>query len=195
MLDPRGPKYASLYPNDVHGFFHHADILLDLLDQYKPLVCVEVGTWQGASAIPIAKMISRWNGVLHCVDHWEGGTDFPPSLQALVSEAYPNFLSNIERYGVNNILIRKGESTEVAQSFEANSVDFVYIDASHDEESVRKDLDAWWPILAPGGFIAGDDYGDTSFPGVWSAWDAFAKGKAAGYQNGYGKLGLIWVIK
>jgi hypothetical protein len=38
------------------------------------------------------------------------------------------------------------------------SLDFVYIDASHDYESVKQDLACWWPKVKFGGMFAGHDY-------------------------------------
>jgi len=36
--------------------------------------------------------------------------------------------------------------------------DLVYVDASHDEESVLADIRAWHAKLAPGGILCGDDW-------------------------------------
>jgi len=41
----------------------------------------------------------------------------------------------------------------------AGKVDFVYIDALHDEENVRNDINAWWPLVREGGLLMGHDYG------------------------------------
>jgi len=35
---------------------------------------------------------------------------------------------------------------------------FVYIDANHAEKAVERDLNLWWPLLAPGGVLAGSTY-------------------------------------
>lgn len=37
---------------------------------------------------------------------------------------------------------------------------FVYVDANHAEEAVARDLELWWPLLAPGGIISGSTYVD-----------------------------------
>lgn len=52
----------------------------------------------------------------------------------------------------------KGISWEVADQFEDESVDFVFIDADHVYQSVRNDVLAWLPKVKPGGIIAGHDY-------------------------------------
>lgn len=36
--------------------------------------------------------------------------------------------------------------------------DIIYLDTSHDEQTVRNEINAALRILAPGGFLAGDDY-------------------------------------
>lgn len=52
----------------------------------------------------------------------------------------------------------QGASWEVADQFEDGSIDFVFIDADHIYEHVRKDVLAWLPKVRPGGIIAGHDY-------------------------------------
>lgn len=52
--------------------------------------------------------------------------------------------------------------------------DFVYIDAAHDEASVTQDIEAWMPLIRPGGIIAGHDYCE-QHPGVIQAVNKFAK--------------------
>lgn len=37
---------------------------------------------------------------------------------------------------------------------------FVYVDANHAEQAVSRDLELWWPLLAPGGILAGSTYTD-----------------------------------
>lgn len=57
------------------------------------------------------------------------------------------------------------------------TLDFVYLDARHDRESVAADLALWWPAVRPGGLMAGHDYLDGDLPegvfGVRSAVDEF----------------------
>lgn len=55
---------------------------------------------------------------------------------------------------------------EAAKLFKDESLNFVYIDGDHAYESVREDIEAWYPKISPNGIIAGDDYG---WPGVKQA--------------------------
>jgi hypothetical protein len=55
-------------------------------------------------------------------------------------------------------------SVEAAAKVPAHSLDFVYIDARHDYESVLEDLNAWADRVRPGGILAGHDYVDGDLP-------------------------------
>lgn len=68
-------------------------------------------------------------------------------------------------------------SLDAAARIPDKSLDFVYIDARHDYESVKEDVRAWFPKVKPGGIIAGHDYVDGLLPegdfGVKAAVDEF----------------------
>ena len=49
-------------------------------------------------------------------------------------------------------------SIEAAKKIEKATLDFIYIDARHDYCGVTQDLQAYWPLLKPGGIMAGHDY-------------------------------------
>ena len=53
------------------------------------------------------------------------------------------------------------------------SLDFVYIDARHDYCAMTEDLLAYWPLVAPGGILAGHDY--MSSPEVGMSICGYAK--------------------
>lgn len=47
-------------------------------------------------------------------------------------------------------------------------IDLVFIDAGHDFANCLADIQAWWPLVREGGFLAGHDY-NHKFPGVMQA--------------------------
>ena len=55
------------------------------------------------------------------------------------------------------IQILDGESHRVANVVPSESLAFCFIDAAHDEESVKRDIDAWLPKLIKGCTISGHD--------------------------------------
>lgn len=52
------------------------------------------------------------------------------------------------------------------------AADFIYLDASHEEEDVYEDIQNYWEVLAPGGILLGDDW---TWDGVRLAAQRFAK--------------------
>lgn len=65
-------------------------------------------------------------------------------------------------------LLRKA-STVAAQEFNNKHLDYVFIDADHDYESVLSDINVWLPKIRPGGLICGHDYNVWTKPGVVKA--------------------------
>jgi predicted O-methyltransferase YrrM len=157
------------HPAAAPGWFHHGVTILSLINQHQPRVCVELGTWLGASAIPVARAIAPWRGVLTCVDTWSDDIyhagDTSPWL--LVSCA-----RNLVAAGVQNIRLMP-TTTRVAARFWTEPIDYLYVDADHSYEAVREDLETWVPLVRPGGLIVGDDYRNEAFPGVEQAWDEY----------------------
>jgi len=156
----------------VPGWFHHGPKILELLEQHRPKVCVELGTWLGASAIPVARSIRRWGGTLTCVDTWGGDihTTTAKSPWMLVSCA-----RNIIEAGVAaNVRLIPTTTREAAAAWN-HPIDWLYVDADHSYEACWEDLAAWVPYVRPGGVILGDDYDNPLFPGVRQAWEQFAE--------------------
>lgn len=154
----------------TQGWFHHGEKILELVERHKPKVCVELGTWQGASAIPVARSIRRWGGTLTCVDTWGGTvegetTDQPWMLLSCVR--------NMTQAGVTGNIKLIASTTDEAARWWTEPIDYLYIDANHSYEGVMSDLLKWVPHVKPGGLILGDDYGSDLYPGVKLAWDTY----------------------
>ena len=160
----------------------------DWPDLYKWLVnrvpqggrIVEVGclhglslTFLGAEAKKAAKRLSVVG-----VDYGRGLDTCPDYLQL------PTLLANVRDAGLSDIVtVVAAESTAGAQLFPNHSLDAVFIDAGHDYQSVKADLQAWWPKVKPGGWIGGHDYGHPTFPDVKRAVDEFFGKPPGGCQS------------
>jgi hypothetical protein len=93
------------------------------------------------------------------------------------SECGPtHVVGHFNRAGLLIPFIDGSSSTVCASHYDDLSCDFIFIDASHDYESVRADLDAWLPKLRARGVIGGHDYRTGAFPGVTRAVDEFFAG-------------------
>ena len=131
---------------------------------------VEVGSWKGRSAAFMAVEIinSNKNIKFDCVDTWKGSIEHTTYDVITEEKLYDVFLSNIEpvKHNINPIRMT---SIDASKLYEDNSLDFVFIDASHEYEDVKEDILAWLPKVKIGGILAGHDY-DT-FEGVNRAVD------------------------
>lgn len=143
---------------------------------------VEVGVNEGE----FSEWILRdWKGRrLISVDPWDAGIDAhglnQDPGQPTLDRIYERASARLARFGERSE-IRRLTSVEAAAQVPEASLDFVYIDAMHDFESVRVDIDAWYGRVRPGGLLAGHDYWDGfrsgSMYGVASAVEQFCKGK------------------
>ena len=98
----------------------------------------------------------------YAVDTWKGSVGdnaFTKELEKHGGDVYDTFISNMEKCGVRDFVIPlRMTSVKAAANFGDGSLDFVFIDAAHDYDSVSADLRAWLPKVRPGGMIAGHDH-------------------------------------
>jgi len=119
---------------------------------------VEVGSFVGESALVFARHFAS----VTCVDPWECHDDWSYDM-AEVEREFDSRTAAVAR-----ITKLKAFSVEAARLFPDGSLDFVYIDALHEYEPVRSDIDAWLPKVRPGGAMGGHDY---DWPSVRRAVD------------------------
>lgn len=124
---------------------------------------VEVGCRLGQSASYMAVEIinSEFNIKFDCIDLFEGWDTF-----------YNEFIENIKPIS-EYITPIKLDSISASKLYKDNSLDFVFIDAAHDYESVFNDITYWLPKIKPGGIIAGHDYSNILYPDVKLAVNDF----------------------
>jgi SAM-dependent methyltransferase len=162
---------------DIQGWFDSADE-----DFYRSMVSeasngarfVEVGSWKGRSTcVMLTEIMASGKAIqFDVVDTWEGSVD-QPSLQAEASrsDVFNEFMANVRRTGRVPGIIRK-RSVLAATDYPDASLDFVFLDASHDYNSVVADIKAWLPKVKPGGVIGGHDHDWQTDPGVPAAVNA-----------------------
>lgn len=127
----------------------------------KPKIIVEVGSWTGASAIFMAKLINDDpEAKLYCVDTFLGSVEHHEieNYRKFLPNLYLQFLSNCIHEKVSHKIIPVRMSSQEATIALSIRPDLVYIDASHDEENVYNDVMWWYKKKSPEGIICGDDY-------------------------------------
>lgn len=122
---------------------------------------IEVGSWKGRST---KVLLEHCCGPVYAVDTWNGSSNDVTRFPAEVQDVYAEFIRNVGHYP--NLKVVRGRSPEIANGFDGDNADLVFIDASHDYESVKADLEAWSPHCRK--ILCGHDY-NGAFPGVMKA--------------------------
>ena len=153
---------------EIEGWCDYEDIYRMAIDTASNgAVFVEIGAWKGKSAAYAGVEIinSGKDITLHLVDHFKGSDEhrnvgsvwYESRLTEDPEWLYNTCVKNTEPVSGVVKIIRK-TSAQAAKGFKANSVDFVFIDGSHDYDSVCVDIEIWLPKVKPGGMIGGHDY-------------------------------------
>jgi Methyltransferase domain len=151
---------------DIYGWFDYHNLYNFMVNEAAAGGhIVEVGTFKGRSAAYMAVNIANCGKKIRfdCVDTWLGSVEHheggPWRDQDVVEgKLFERFMENmrpIQGLGLLNPM--RMTSLEAAAIYADNSLDAVFIDASHEYEDVKADIMAWFPKIKIGGILAGHD--------------------------------------
>lgn len=136
---------------------------------------IEVGSWKGRSTTALCAARER----VDCVDNWSGRWGTGADYEAGVWEFFAHNLR--EERASGKVRVFMGDSTRLARWL--SPVDMVFIDADHTYFAVKSDIEAYRPLVKPGGLLCGHDYHPTDWPDVVRAVDeAFPNVERAGFS-------------
>ncbi len=115
---------------------------------------VEVGVESGTNARAMFDAIPGLK--LHLVDCWSPVGNRNEKHQRRHYRRTKNALR--EEIRISNAHIIRKWSLDAVKKFENESLDFVYIDANHNFDSVIQDIIQWSAKVRNGGIVAGHDY-------------------------------------
>ena len=118
---------------------------------FKEFSYLEIGSWEGNSALYILKNFKTKNVV--CVDIWDLYKD---QYQQEHQERFNNFKSNLEEFKERYSFV-KNTSDEFFKN-NTKIFDIIYIDGFHEAPQVYKDICNSWHCLNKNGIIICDDY-------------------------------------
>lgn len=113
-------------------------------------VCAEVGVAHGEFSRDILDIVKPTT--LHLIDLW----DFNAQRYASTMQTALDAVATELDAGI--VKIHRGHSCDMLSQLANSSLDWVYIDAAHDYESVKADLAAALPKIKASGWILGHDY-------------------------------------
>lgn len=195
----------ELWPLDLQGWNGNHPLFGNLINEIKPSLIIEVGSWKGQSSINMAESVKKaqLNTKIICVDTWLGALEFwsgqgsPSEYSLHLKNGYPQvyyqFLSNVVHTNNQQIILPFPCPSSIAAKnlLKKNVVaDLIYIDASHEEEDVYSDIINYWKLLRGDGIMFGDDY-HSFWPGVQNAVNRFAEENQLECQNIEGNFWLL----
>jgi len=177
------------YYKKIQGWFNAERLYKRMVEQAQNgAVFVEVGVWKGKSAAFMGvEIINSGKKIeFYAVDHFQGSREHQNNEIVTSNRLKEECYKNLEPLmGVVRML--PVSSLEAAKMFADGSIDFIYIDGSHEYDELKSDIIAWGPKVKTGGIIAGDDYGVGQHPDVRRVVDEiFPSAK---------KEGIVWIYE
>jgi hypothetical protein len=149
-----------IYTQEEFGenWFNYQNLYTQIVKKFPTSsTFVEVGVWKGKSAAFMCVEIANSNKNIEffCVDTWKGSIEHQDYLELpRLYEIFKENMKSLENYYKD----LKMTSVDASKLFKDESLEFVFIDASHEYEDVKNDLLAWWPKIKKGGILAGHDF-------------------------------------
>lgn len=160
----------------------HSQVLVDIIKEKRPEKMAEIGVFEARSARWILRqcgdIIKEYWGVDKYNTTWiaKGKTfTHPKQTEEKWHEMYKRACRYMPFFPQFRML--RMDSKEAAdlfpkRFFPEGYFDFVYIDADHTYEMVKRDIEIWLPLIKKGGMIGGHDYG---FPDEVVRWGGVQK--------------------
>lgn len=144
LLETKRMYYLPMYNvNSLRGLH---DLVQEIV---KPdFVIVEIGSFAGVSS----DLLARYCKKLYCIDLWSNEAGIEPDKMHKAELMFDSVWNSHE-----NIEPIQGKSKEIAEQFDDESIDMVYIDGNHSYKSVKEDILTWMPKVKPGGWVTGHD--------------------------------------
>lgn len=172
---------------------HYRESLVDLLRPIHPAVFIEVGVHKGALSEVLLKSFPDM--FLYMVDPYLEDPQYPDQELSKIKASDRTALCGSGRRS-----LERTRSTEFANylmaSGYAGRIDGAFIDGCHEKPSVLADMNAYWPLIRPGGIFCGHDYGKEDIPGVTEAVDEwFGSVGKDGMDYNVADGHIWWVVK
>ena len=159
MFDWKDPfeNFVCVPNTKLFGWNGDRAIFPALIQQLKPSLIIEVGSWMGQSAANMGascKALGLSDTAVVCIDTWLGSKEHwrDPNLvgHLELQNGYPTFyrrfLTNMVQAGVSDVIVPLPMPSQIGASYLKDfslQSELIYIDGSHDEKDVYDDLTAY----------------------------------------------------
>ena len=154
-------------PQFGEDWFTYPELYKDMVNRFPSgSKFVEIGSWKGKSSVFMCVEIANSGKKIdfYCVDTFEGSVEHQnnPELPRLY-DIFKDNMKPVEGYYQD----MRMSSMEAVKKFQDESLDFVFIDGSHEYEDIKDDIISWLPKVKRGGVLAGHDYYFPPQPPSW----------------------------
>ncbi len=147
-------------------------IFVEKIKKDQGLMGVEVGVRDGQNALYLLE--NKNIKTLFLVDPFLPYNDHEkPYTEAMQEDEYNKLVKNMYQNEDRTIILKKTSGVAM-EMFPDELFDFVYIDADHHYDFVKKDLE-WFKKIKHGGIIGGHDYQGFAGEDVFRAVNEFAQ--------------------
>lgn len=148
--------------------------------QQVPSDCVamEIGVYRGGGSKFLAHLLrERGPGLLYVCDTFSGHAEVDASIDGdhKVNDGFSDVaVDDVREYlaEYKNVSFVVGDIVKTSSTIPSETINFIHLDIDV-YPPTKFVLDYFWPKLARGGVIVGDDYGTTSCMGMKKAVDEF----------------------
>ncbi len=167
---------------DLQGWNGQHGLLTKFNTNFDHQIVIDLGVWKGQSTLTLANSLkkSNLNGTVIAIDTFLGSPEH--HYETLYSrfpggrpDLYEIFLANILNYGFESYVIPLVQTSIGAQYILKKAgikATHIHIDAAHEYEEVKRDIQEYYQLLEVGGIMVCDDY-IPGWPGVVKAVDEF----------------------
>lgn len=149
---------GHFWSGEAEEMFNH------LLQLDKDAIVVELGCFHGRSSTVIGEASEIVGFKFWCIDNFTiDGEDAEANFRKYVLANYKNC-----------ILIK--DSADNAATYWNYKIDYLFIDANHQEDGITADCENWLGFVKSGGVVQFHDYMGDSFPWLAPIVDSYTKG-------------------
>ena len=142
---------------NIDGFVSEGELEWLYEQALKMETIVEIGSWMGKSTYALC---TGCKGKVYAVDHFRGSVEHYYRMRTGL-DLYGIFMNNMKEF--TNLEVFKMTSEEASKSkLIPEFVDMVFIDGSHDYNSVISDFRLWYPRVKK--LFCGHDYAQDGVP-------------------------------
>jgi len=148
ILEEAGSAFAPLMTKKEIALIQKT-----IIDNSKDIeIVVELGTYAGGTTIAMSEVIPEKAKIITIDIFAINGSS--------IREAT---IENLKKY--KNVELWEMSTKQAAQLFD-KAIDFLFVDADHQDDSILHDLTNWLPKVRRGGLVCFDDYDNDDFPNV-----------------------------